>query len=67
MSTMNKAIGFSVLSLVFGVTIIAVAGDAHGGIFFFGVFLVSLTVIIWIVSIMWKIAVGTDDAIRRHF
>ncbi len=64
---MNKAIGFSVLSLVLGFTIIVVAGDTHGGIFFFGVFLVSLTVIIWIVSIMWKIAVGADDAIRRHF
>jgi len=67
MSTMNKAISFSFLSLVLGFTITAVAGDAHGGIFFFGVFLVALTIIIWIVSIMWKIAVGADDAIRRHF
>jgi len=67
MSIMNKAIGFSILSLVFGFIIIAVARDAHGGIFFFGVFLVTLTIIIWIVSIMWKIAVGADDAIRRHF
>jgi len=62
---LGKAVGIGFLFFLLGIIIIALAGDAHGVVFFTGVLLLFIGIMIWMISIVWSISGVADRKTRE--
>jgi len=61
----QNLIVISFLIMIAGVLLMV--GDQGAGIaFFFGIALFMMSFVGWIIAMMWKIAVGTDDFLEKN-
>jgi len=62
---LGNAVGIGFLFFVLGIIVMAVAGDAHGVVFFTGVGLFFIGIMIWMFSVVWNIAGVADRKTRE--
>jgi len=56
-----------IILFVIGILTTIIAADAHGQVFFFGIGLITLSILLWIVPAMWNIAGIADRKTREWF
>ena len=62
---MGNAVVAGLLFFVIGIIVMALAGDAHGVVFFTGVGLFFIGIMIWMISIVWSISGVADRKTRE--
>lgn len=62
---MGNAVVAGLLLFVLGIIVMALAGDAHGVVFFTGVGLFFIGIMIWMISIVWSISGVADRKTRE--
>lgn len=64
--TLKQKITVYVLMIFVAGFLLMVGDDGAGTIFFIGLGLVFFTLTLFIILMMWKVAVGADNAIGKH-
>ena len=62
---MGNAVVAGLLFFILGIIVMALAGDAHGAVFFTGVGLFFIGIMIWMISIVWSISGVADRKTRE--
>jgi len=62
---MGNAVVAGLLLFVLGIIVMALAGDAHGVVFFTGVGLFFMGIMIWLFSTVWTVAGVADRKTRE--
>ena len=62
---MGNAVVAGLLFFILGIIVMALAGDAHGVVFFTGVGLFFIGIMIWMISIVWSISGVADRKTRE--
>lgn len=62
---MGNAVVAGLLFFILGIIVMALAGDAHGAVFFTGVGLFFIGIMIWIFSAVWHTSGVLDKKTRE--
>ena len=62
---MGNAVVAGLLLFILGIIVMALAGDAHGVVFFTGVLLLFIGIMIWMISVVWTISGVADRKTRE--
>jgi len=54
-----------IFSFIIGIILMALAGDAHGAVFFTGVGLFFIGIMIWLFSVVWTVSGVVDRKTRE--
>ena len=54
-----------IFSFIIGIILMALAGDAHGAVFFTGVGLFFIGIMIWMISTVWTVAGVAEKKTRE--
>ena len=62
---MGKSTVAGFIFFLIGIITMALAGDAHGVVFFTGVLLLLIGIVIWIVSAVWHVSGVAEEKTRE--